>query len=398
MSELKSPIAKILPQIRELRRELHAHPEPGYQEVETSRRVAALIESLPGFELRRNVATTGLVATLDRDKPGPCVALRADMDCLPIQEETSLPYASRRAGYMHACGHDGHTASLVGAALILALLRDQLAGPVKFLFQPAEEGGAGARQMVAEGALEDPHVTAIFGLHNMPATQYALGDVVLRAGPFMGGTTDFSIVVHGRGGHAAMPHLTIDPIFVGAQIVQALQGIVSRGTDPISTLVITVGKFHAGTATNVIPDSATIEGTIRSLSPATLEGATDRLSRLAESVAAAHGATAEFTIHPGYPVTVNHDHAAAYVAEVARAVAGDGRVNADCDPILGAEDFAYYLQARPGCFYFLGTRPTDVPEVPSCHHPKFDFNDDVLPLAIEMHCEIARRFVTSWKQ
>lgn len=397
MAPLKSLIAQVLPQIRELRRELHAHPEPGYQEFETARRVQALIEPLPGLALRRNVATTGIVATLDRDKPGPCVALRADMDCLPMQEETALPHASQRDGFMHACGHDGHTAALAGAALVLAQLRDELTGPVKFLFQPAEEGGAGGRQMVAENALEDPHVDAIFGLHNMPANDYALGDVVLRPGPFMGGTVDFSITVHGRGGHAAMPHLTVDPIFVGAQIVQALQGIVSRETDPIGTLVVTVGKFHAGSATNIIPENAKIEGTIRSLTPDDLERAAERLTQVAGNIAAAHGATAEIKIHPGYPVTTNHEGAAAYVAEVARTVAGKDHVNAHCDPMLGAEDFAYYLQARPGCFYFLGTRPADLPQVPSCHHPKFDFNDDVLPLAIEMHCEIARQFAQSWK-
>ena len=396
MTDLKPIIDRIVPRIRQLRRELHAQPELGYKEVATVARVTSMLETLPGLTLRRNVAVTGLVATLGATKSGPCVALRADMDCLPIQEETGLPYASTKPGLMHACGHDGHTAALVGAALVLAQIRDELSGPVKFIFQPAEEGGAGGRRMTEEGALENPHVDAIFGHHNMPGADLALGDVMLRPGPFMGGTCDFTIEVRGRGGHAASPHTAVDPIYVGAQIVNALQSLVSRTTNPVETLVVTVGRFHAGTATNIIPETAELEGTIRSLSPDMLKHAPERLAALGRSIAAAHGAVAEVRLHPGYPVTVNDDRAAAYVADVARVVAGTEHVRADYPPTLGAEDFSYFLQARTGCYYFVGTRPPERAHVPFCHHPKFDYNDDALPLAIEMHCELARQFANAW--
>ena len=396
MIDLQPLIREVLPDVRRLRRDLHAHPELGYHEVETARRVAEILEKLPGLSVRRGVAVTGVVATLGPEKSGPCVALRADMDCLPIHEETGVAYASTRPGLMHACGHDGHTAALVGAALVLARTRDELAGPVKFLFQPAEEGGAGGRRMVEEGALEAPHAEAIFGLHNMPANDLTLGDVALRSGPFMGGSFDFMVDVCGRGGHAASPHTTVDPIYVGAQIVNALQSIVSRLTNPVDTLVITIGKFHAGTATNVIPEKARLEGTVRSLQPDMLAQMPDRLIALVRGIAVAHGATAEVTIQPGYPVTTNDARATIYASRVARAVAGEERVNTDYPPMLGSEDFSYYQLARPGCFYFIGTRPADEPAVPMCHHPKFDFNDDVLPLAINLHCELARRFAREW--
>jgi amidohydrolase len=298
---------------------------------------------------------------------------------------------------MHACGHDGHSAALAGAALVLARLRHELAGPVKFLFQPAEEGGAGGKRMVDEGALEQPHVAAVFGWHNMPSNDLALGDVAFRPGPFMGGSVDFTITITGRGGHAASPHTTIDAIYVGSQVVNALQAVVSRQQNPIEAMVVTIGRFHAGTASNVIPETALLEGTARSLSAETLGLVPDRLRAIAQGVAAAFGAKAEIAFTPGYPVTVNHPGATAYVARIARDVAGERHTQADYPPILGAEDFSYYQLARPGCYYFLGTRPAESAQVPLCHHPRFDFNDDVLPLAIRMYCELARRFADEWK-
>ncbi len=396
MTDLKPLVNEVLPTVRALRRRLHAHPEPGYQEFETARCVGELLEALPGFKLRRDVAVTGIVATLDEQKPGPCIALRADMDCLPIVEETGAPYGSQKPGLMHACGHDGHTAILVGAALVLARLRDELAGPVKFIFQPAEEGGAGGKRMVEEGALENPHVAAIFGLHNLPAPDLALGEVALRPGPFMGGSLDFVIEITGRGGHAASPHTTVDAIYVGAQIVNALQAVVSRQHNPVETLVITVGTFHAGTATNIIPETARLEGTARSLSPAVLALAPDRIKAVASGIAATFGAKVDVTILPGYPVTTNDARAAAYTARVARETLGATHARIDYPPILGAEDFSFYQLARPGCFFFLGTRPLHLAQVPLCHHPKFDFNDDALPVGIIMHCELARRFARDW--
>jgi amidohydrolase len=396
MNDLTPLIHEVLPEVRALRRDLHAHPELGYEEVRTSARVAETLERLPGFDVRRGLAVTGLVATLDAHKPGPCIALRADMDALPMHEETGLEYSSRHPGRMHACGHDGHTAALVGAAMVLARIRDQLSGPVKLLFQPAEEGGGGGQRMVADGALEDPRVDAVFGAHNWPSSEHRFGDVALRSGPFMGGSLDFHIVIHGRGGHAAMPHRAIDPVLIGAHVVTALQSLVSRETDPTETLVVTVSRFNAGSAINVIPETARMDGTVRSLSPRALETAPARLRALAEGIAAAHGARAEVVLVPGYPVTSNDARAAAFACETAAAVFGAERVISDVPPVLGSEDFSFYQLARPGCFYFLGSRPEHLPSVPFCHHPKFDYNDDLLPLAIRMHCELARRFAPNW--
>lgn len=396
MTDLKPLIARILPEIRQVRRDLHAHPELGFQEVETARRVVSVLEASGAYSLRTNVAATGVVATLGPDKPGPCVALRADMDCLPITEETGLPYASTHPGRMHACGHDGHTAALLGAALVLAGIRDELAGPVKLLFQPAEEGLAGGSRMVQEGALEDPPVAAIFGAHNFPAPDLALGDVALRSGPCMGGGVDFFVEVRGRGGHAAAPHMAVDPLFAAAQMITALQSLVSRSTDPLEAVVVTVATFHAGTATNIIPDVARFEGTMRSLSPTVLAQLPERFATLVRGIAAGLGAEVNVRFEQGYPVTVNEPRAAAYAAEVARAVVGAEHVRFGHPAMLGSEDFAFYLQERPGCFYMLASRPPEKPRVPFLHHPGFDFNDDVLPLAIEMHCELARRFAGSW--
>ena len=398
MTDLKPLIAEVLPHVRQLRRELHAHPELGFEEAFTSRTVIATLENLPGLSLRSGVAVTGIIAVLDAGKTGPCVALRADMDALPITEQSGVEHASIRLGCMHACGHDGHTAALVGAALVLARVRHELAGPVKFLFQPAEEGGFGGRRMVEEGALEDPKVEAVFGAHNWPSSDLVLGDVATRPGPFMGGSVDFHITIHGRGGHAATPQRAVDPIYIGAQVVTALQSLVSRETDPVAALVITVGQFHAGSAVNAIPDSARIEGTIRSLSPELLGRAPARLKALAEGIAVAHGATADVKLIPGYPVTTNDARATHYVVEVATDVAGRERVLPARSPELTSEDFSYYQLARPDAFYFLGSRPADRALVPFLHHPQFDYNDDVLPLAIEMHCELARRFATRWPE
>lgn len=396
MQDVTPIIERHLPAIRALRRELHQHPEIGFQEFETSKRVADRLAALPGFSLRTGVAKTGVVATVGGEKPGPCVALRADMDCLPMTEETGLPYASKRPGFMHACGHDGHTSALLGAALVLHEIRDELRGPVKFLFQPAEEGMAGARSMCEEGALESPRVDAVFGLHNWPTSDLEFGQVALRSGGFMGGSCEFFIKVSGRGGHAAMPHLTIDPIYVGSQIVGALQSLASRTVSPVETLVLTVTKFHAGHAMNVIPETAELAGTIRSLSPELMKTIPARMKDLAEKTAAAFGAQAEVELHPNYPVTVNDPRAADYCAAIAREIVGPGAVRANHLPTLGSEDFSFYLQRRPGAFFFVGTRPPAQPAIPQLHQTKFDFNDEILPLAMRLHVELARQFPQRW--
>lgn len=397
MTPLKPLIAEVLQEIVELRHHLHQNPELGFKEVETAKRVAGILQNLPGFSVRTGVADTGIVALLGADKPGPCVTLRADMDCLPIEEETGLPYSSKNPGLMHACGHDGHTSALVGAATVLAKIQNELSGPVKFLFQPAEEGGAGAERMVTEGALENPKSAAIFGLHNHPGADLKLGTIAFRAGSFMGGGFDFRVDVNGKGGHAAAPHSAIDPIYIGAQILNALQSLASRATNPIETLVLTIAKFHAGTATNIIPDTACLEGTVRSLQPHLLDQAHERIEKISAAVAAAHGGSAEITFRPGYPVVINDERAAAFVREAAESVVGPENTRPDFDPLLASEDFSFYQEQCPGCFFFVGSRPADKSKVPMWHQSKFDFNDEILPVAIEMHCELARRFATSWK-
>jgi amidohydrolase len=396
MTPLAPIIEKHLPQIRELRRDLHANPEPGFEEFETSDKVAAILAELPGFSVRRNVAVTGIVATLDAEKPGPCVALRADMDCLPVAEQTGLPYASRRPGLMHACGHDGHTAALAGAALVLHEIRDELKGPVKLIFQPAEEGRFGARRMTEEGALEDPRVEAIFGLHNEPQPELEFGRIATRSGPFYGCGAVFEITVTGKGGHAAMPQQCIDPILIASHIVAALQQIVSRNTDPAETLVVSVTKFHGGTAHNVIPGTVELGGTVRALSPERLEFAQRRVKEIAAAFAAAFGGAAESKFRAGYPVVVNNPGAVAYCTAVARDVAGAEKVSDSFPPTLVSEDFAFYLHRVPGAYFKLGTRPPEVPVMPGLHHPAFNFNDNALPLAISMHVELARRFAGDW--
>lgn len=389
--DLARAIDAVLPRIRELRRDLHQYPELGYEETRTAARVARELADLPGVTLRTGVAGTGIVATLVAGT-GPAVALRADMDALPITEESGVPHSSKVPGKSHACGHDGHTASLVGAAVVLSRLRDSLPCPVKFLFQPAEEGGAGAKRMVDEGALDNPPVAAVFGYHNWPSDALPFGTIATRPGAFMAATGLFTITVHGRGGHAAAPHQTVDPIIAAAQIVTALQTVVSRNHDPVNSGVVSVTQFHAGTAFNVIPPAAELRGTIRALDDAVLALAARRVTEIAEGVAAALGARAEVALKLNYPVLRNDSRAVGHIAAVARALGRGGRLELAHPPIMGGEDFAFYGAKVPACFWFLASKPDDVASVPGCHHPAFDFNDDILPLAIAMHVETARSF------
>lgn len=394
--KIKRLIEQIVPSMIELRRDVHANPEPGFQEFETAGKILQKLEAIPRIHIRKNVAETGIVATLGRDKSGPCVALRADMDCLPIEEETGKTYASKRPGYMHACGHDGHTACLVGSALVLAQSRDELEGPVKFIFQPSEERDAGAQQMCREGALEDPPVDAIFGLHCHTGKRLPLGEIALCRGAAMAGSGDFKITVHGKGGHAAHPHTCIDPIYVGTQIVNALQSIVPKSTDPFTRSVVTVAKFHAGTATNIIPNQAVMEGTFRALSAEVLKNTAERIKELSKQTATAYGADVTVTIEEGYPVLINHEKSTAIFENISRNVLGEKRVKTNHLPLMGSEDFAYYTERIPGTFWFLGTRPPGVMDYPLNHHAKFDFNDDALAIGMEMHCEVALRFASLW--
>lgn len=392
---VREKVLAVLPRVRKLRRDLHAHPELGYREHRTAGVVASELRSLPRFEVRTGVAETGVVAVLGAELAGPCVALRADMDALPLEEISGVPHASRSQGKMHACGHDGHTAMLIGAAHVLHSIADELRGPVKLIFQPAEEGGAGALEMRRAGVLRDPDVAAVFGLHNMPSPEFVAGDIALCEGPMMAGSGVFEITVRGRGGHAAVPHACVDPVYVGAQIVNAFQSIVSRNNDPLDPLVVSVTKFNAGSARNIIPETAVLAGTFRALHSAVLRRAKEGIQACARDTARSFGATAEVDIRLGYPPVVNDARANALIGEAA-ARAGLGDRLKTTRPILGSEDFAYFLEEVPGCFWFLGSRPADKPQVPFCHHPAFDFNDDILAEGILMHVETARSFAHAW--
>jgi amidohydrolase len=397
MPSIESAIENVLPEITALRHDLHQHPELAYEEFRTAGKVVEALAGLPGLDIRTGIAGSGVSVTLGAELDGPCVALRADMDALPIEEASGVDWSSRTPGKMHACGHDGHTAMLVGAIKVLAGLQEQLKGPVKFIFQPAEEGGAGALRMCREGVLQDPPVDAVFGLHNnLPDSNLPIGQIAYGEGATMAGTGTFTIDVVGVGGHAAFPQKCVDPVYIGAAIVSELQGIVSRELDPLTPAVLSVTRFHAGTAFNIIPPRATLQGTFRALDRAVLEHIRDSIGRITSQVAAAHGATVELQCDLGYPVLVNDPKAQALFLTVMEET-GDLAKVAKVDPILGGEDFAFYGEQVPAFFYFLPSCPPGVSDNPVCHHPAFDFNDDLLPTGIRLHVEIARRFGNLWK-
>jgi amidohydrolase len=388
MRDLQPLIESLLPELVELRHELHRYPELAYQEVETAARIVSRLETIPDLELRTGVAGTGIVATLGATRPGRCVALRADMDGLPIQEQGDHAHRSTVPGKMHACGHDGHVTCLVGAVQVLAQLGDELQGPVKFLFQPAEEQGAGGRRMCEEGVLDDPDVGAIFGLHAWPELEQ--GQVGLRSGGFLASADQLRIAVQGVGSHAAYPHQGVDTVLVAAHIIVALQSIAARNTAPLDSVVVTIAQIHGGTADNIIPGQVQLSGTVRTLNSETRKLTFERIERIARETACAYGAVAEVTIDAGYPALVN-DHAATdYLRRVA--AANDAAVAVDIDPVMGAEDFAFYAQRVPASFYALGIRPVGRVSCPSLHQPDYDFPDDAIRVGVGMHVEIVRRF------
>ncbi len=395
--EIASLISERVPDMVALRRELHAHPELAYEERETAARVRKRLASLDGIRVREGVCGTGLVAVLGAEKTGPCVALRADMDALPMEEETDLPYRSTVPGKMHACGHDGHTAALLGAAEVLHAVRDTLGHPVVFIFQPAEEGGAGAARMIADGVFDDPGPAAIFGLHNMPLATMRFGQIAWRPGPLMAAGGVFDIRIRGRGGHAAIPQLSTDPVAVAGHVITALQHVVSRQADPLTPSVVSITKIQGGSTYNVIPSEAQLKGTFRCLDQIEFEAMRERISGIVQRIAEAFGAEAEVRFAPDpYPVLVNDERACGVLDSVCRATDRESDRVAPCPPMMASEDFAFYTHEIPGAFFFVGTRPPDQESIPMCHHPAFDFNDDALPLCIAMHCEIARRFPELW--
>lgn len=365
-------LAELHDEITAWRRDIHENPELLYETVRTSGKVAELLERFGVDEVVTGIGKTGVVGVIKgrNGGTGRSIGLRADMDALPIEEITGKEYASKTPGKMHACGHDGHTAMLLGAAKYLAETRN-FDGTVIVIFQPAEEGGAGAKAMIDDGLMTRWPMDEVYGMHNLPGAP--VGTFSMRVGAMMAATDEFTITIKGRGGHAAKPHQTIDPIVTGAQIVTALQSIASRTVDPLKSVVVSVTSFHGGNAYNVIPQDVTLLGTIRTLDATVRETAEERLKTIVSSIATAMGAEAEINFARGYPVVVNHEEQTHFAAKVAEAVGGAGSVNTDIAPMMGGEDFAYMLEERPGAFIYTGNGDSA-----GLHHPLYDFNDDAI--------------------
>jgi amidohydrolase len=392
--DLRHDVDEILPGVVADRRHIHQNPELGFHEVKTAAFVADRLRALGVEDVRTGIAKTGVTGLIKGTGSGPgagkVALLRADMDALPIEEENDVEYRSTVPGKMHACGHDAHTAMLLGTTRLLLQRRDRFAGTVKVLFQPAEEGGGGARVMIAEGVLEDPKVDAVFGIH--VAQESPIGTVTLRPGPMMAAADRFTVVIKGKGGHGAQPHICVDPIAVGSQIVSALQTIVSREVDPTEPAVVTVGAFRAGEAANVIPDTAELRGTVRSFNPAVREQLATRVQELIRGIAAAMRAEAEVSYAYGYPPTVNDPAMTKFVQGVLAEVVGAD--NVVTSPLrMGAEDFSYFLEARPGCFWFVGSRNPAKGFVWGHHHPKFDIDEDAMAIGMATVTGVVLRYL-----
>jgi amidohydrolase len=367
-------VADLQPDIMAWRRDIHAHPELLYDVHRTAAFVADRLREFGCDEVATGLGRTGVVGVIKGRKPPAgtdvkVIGLRADMDALPIEEQTNLPYASRTSGKMHACGHDGHTAMLLGAARYLAETRN-FAGDAIVIFQPAEEGGAGAAAMIKDGLMDRFGIDQVYGMHNGPGIP--LGSFAIRSGPIMAATDSIDIRIEGLGGHAARPHKCIDSVLVGAQLITALQSIVARSVDPLDSAVISICEFHAGNARNVIPQTAELKGTVRTLKSDVRKLVEKRVREVVAGVAQITGARIELDYEPGYPVTVNHAVQTDFATKVAKEVAGDGNVH-EMPPMMGAEDFAYMLEARPGAFIFCGNGDSA-----GLHHPAYDFNDDAI--------------------
>lgn len=368
--------------IKEWRRHLHQNPEIMYEVQETAAFVAEKLRTFGCDEVVEGLGQTGVVGIIKGSKgDGPTVGLRSDMDALPIEEETGMPHASTKPGMMHACGHDGHTAMLLGAAEHLCETRG-FAGSVVVIFQPAEEGGAGAKAMMDDGLFERFGIEEVYGMHNYPGIP--VGEFAMRSGPTMAATDIFEIVVTGVGGHAARPHTGIDPVVTSAQIITMLQTIASRNADPLESIVVSVTTIHAGDADNVIPERVKMTGTVRTLIPDTRDLAEKRIGEIVESVSAAMGCTAVLDYERNYPVVVNHERETAFAATIASKVVGADKVDTEMAPVMGGEDFAFMLQGRPGAFIFTGNGEDSA----NLHSPHYDFNDDIIPLGASYWVEL----------
>lgn len=372
-------VERLTPQLIEDRRYFHQHPELAFQEENTARVVAERLREL-GLEVRTGVGRTGVVGVLRGGRPGRTVLLRADMDALPIEEENDVPYRSQNPGVMHACGHDAHTAILLGVATILAGMREEIAGNVTFAFQPAEEIVSGAKEMIEAGAMADPPVDACFGLHvwqNLP-----VGVIGVRSGPLMAAGDAFRAVIRGRSAHAAEPHRGIDATLIASQTVVALQSLVSREVSPLESAVVTVGQLHAGTASNIIASHAELAGTVRTFDKEVRRHLSERVPALIRSIAEAMGAEAEVEYSFGVPATVNDPAMTEIVRAAAAEVVGPENV-VEATPTMGSEDMSFFLEAAPGCYFFAGSSNEGTGKTFGHHHPRFDIDEQVLPIGVE---------------
>ncbi len=388
-------LLEIAPEIAAIRRDIHAHPELRFEEVRTSAIVADLLQQW-GYSVTRGLGGTGVVGTLKHGQGTRSVGLRADMDALPLQEHNQFAHASQHPGKMHACGHDGHTAMLLAAARYLAETRD-FDGTVHLIFQPAEEGGAGAKRMIDDGLFTRFPCDAVFGMHNWPGI--AVGTFGVRAGPMMASSNEFEITITGKGAHAAMPNLGIDPIMIACQIAQGLQLLITREKKPIDTAVISITQIHAGDAYNVIPNDAVLRGTVRTFTIEVLDEIEAGMKRVAETIGGAFNARVQFTFHRSYPPTVNHVAETAFAASVMDEIVGVENVMRDREPTMGAEDFAFMLLERPGAYVFIGNGDGAHRDgghgLGPCmlHNPSYDFNDELIPLGATYWVRLAQSWL-----
>ena len=395
--KLIEPILQFHTELQQIRRTIHAHPELSYEEVQTSELVAKKLTEW-GIPVIRGLGLTGVVGVIKNGTSKRAVGLRADMDALPVKESNTFPHHSQHEGKMHACGHDGHTAMLLGAAHYLSQHKN-FDGTVYVIFQPAEEGAGGAKRMMDEGLFEQCPMEAVFGMHNWPGA--AAGGMGVKVGPMMASSNEFEVIVKGKGAHAAQPHMGIDPIMVAVQIAQSWQTIISRNKSPIDSGVLSITQIHSGSATNIIPNSASLIGTVRTFTLPVLDLIESRMRDIAEHTAAAFGATIEFRFHRNYPPLINHDLETLFAVGVMEDVVGKERVDAQVEPTMGSEDFAFMLLEKPGCYVFIGNGDGEHRMqghgLGPCnlHNPSYDFNDDLLPIGATYWVRLAERFLSS---
>jgi hippurate hydrolase len=393
--KLIDPIVAFQAEIQAIRRDIHAHPELCFEENRTADVVAKKLTEWD-IPIVRGLGVTGVVGIIKNGASQRAIGLRADMDALPLQEVNTFDHASKHDGKMHACGHDGHTAMLLGAAHYLAKHRN-FDGTVYVIFQPAEEGGGGARRMIEDGLFDKYPMEAVFGMHNWPGQP--VGSFGVAAGPMMASSNEFDVTVRGKGCHAAQPHKGIDPILVAVQIVQSWQTIVSRNRNPLLPAVLSVTQIHSGSATNIVPDEAKLIGTVRTFSLDVLDMMESRMKEIAEHTAAAFDAEVDFKFHRNYPPVINHEKETAFAVGVMTAIVGEDKVNAKVEPSMGAEDFAYMLQAKPGCYVFLGNGEGDHRMAGhglgpcNLHNPSYDFNDELLPIGATYWVRLAETYL-----